>query len=98
MRPLFDRLVEEAKKLGDDVRVEPKKHYIAFRRLYNFAIVYVYTDKLEVGLHLERPELDPRILNAEWGFSRILHRVILKDEKDIDSKFLSWLKASYDAS
>jgi len=99
MKPLFELLMNEAEKLGADVRVEPKKFYIAFRRGYNFAIVSVYTSKLEVGFPVQPPEADPRMMDiSKWGFSRILYGIVLKDEKDIDASLLKWLKASYDAS
>ena len=99
MKPLFEHLMNEARKLGEDVRVEPRKFYIAFRRGYNFAIVSVYTSKLEVGFPVQPPEADPRMMDiSKWGFSRILYGIILKDEKDIDESLLKWFKASYDAS
>jgi predicted transport protein len=99
MRPLFDRLANEARKLGADLTIEPKKWYIAFRRNYNLAIVNVYTTKLEVGMPVPSPEQDPRMMDiTKWGFSRILYGIVLKDEKDIDEKLLKWLKASYEAS
>lgn len=99
MRPLFDRLANEARKLGDDVAIEPKKWYIAFRRNSNFTIVNVYTSKLEVGLPVLSPEHDLRMIDiTKWGFSRILYGIVLKDEKDVDEKLLKWLKVSYEAS
>jgi len=99
MKTLFDRLMNEAKKLGEDVSIEPRKFYIAFRRTYNFAIVNVYTSKLEIGFPVQSPERDPRMSDiSKWGFSRILYGIVVKDDNDIDKKFLRWLKASYDAS
>lgn len=99
MRPLFDRLMNEAKKLGEDVRIEAKKFYIAFRRAYNFAVVYVYTSKLVIGFPVSPPEPDPRMIDtSKWGFSRILQGIVLEDESGVDEKLLKWLKASYDAS
>jgi predicted transport protein len=99
MRPIFNRIEAEAKKLGDDVRVEAKKYYIALRRTYNFAIVYPYTSKLVVGLASPPPEPDPRAEDASnWGFSRILHSITIKSENDVDDKFINWLRASYEVS
>jgi predicted transport protein len=99
MKPLFERIATEAKKLGDDVIVEAKKFYIALRRTYNFGIVYIYTNKLVVGLASAPPEPEPRASDASnWGFSRILHKIELTDELDVDDKFVKWLKASYEAS
>lgn len=99
MRPVFDRLAAEAKKLGDDVSIEAKKFYIAFRRTYNFAIVYPYTTKLVVGLACAPPEPEPRASDAvSWGFSRILHKIELEIEENVDDKFVKWLKTSYEIS
>jgi predicted transport protein len=99
MKPIFEQLVSEAEKLGDDVKIEPKKFYIAFRRAYNFAVINVYTSKLEVGFPVPSTEPDTRMIDiSKWGFSRILYGIILKDKNDIDERLLKWLKASYEAS
>lgn len=99
MRPTFDLLADEAIKLGADVRVEAKKWYIAFRKIYNFAVVYVYTTKLEVGLPSPPPDADPRMIDiAKWGFSRILYGIVLRAPNDVDDRLRKWLKAAYEAS
>jgi len=99
MKPLFDRLASEVNKFGPDVRIYAKKHYIAFQRNYIFAVIHIYTNKVEAGMVLESSEPDPRLLDAsDWGWSRVTHCVVLTQDKDIDEKVLEWLRASYSNS
>ena len=67
---LFESLAAYLLALGDDVQQKQLKHYIAFRRLKNFACVVPYKDKLLVLL-----KLDPDSVTLEDGFSRDLRNI-----------------------
>jgi len=85
MRPVFDRLEAEARKLGSDITIYAKKYYIAFQRNYIFAVVNVYTNKIEVGVVLEGAQVGERLLDgSDWGWSRVTHYFVLNHEKDVD--------------
>lgn len=99
MKPVFNHLVTGVKKFGQDVSIEPRKWYIAFRKTYNFAVINIYMNKLEVGLPLPSPDQDSRMMDiSNWGFSRILYGIVIKDDSDIDDRLLKWLRAAYDSS
>lgn len=99
MKPVFIHLSEEVKKFGQDVSIEPRKWYIVFRKTFNFAIINIYTNKLEVGLPSPSPDKDPRMIDiSNWGFGRILYGIVIKDDSDIDDRLVKWLRAAYDSS
>ena len=55
--------------MGDDVQVKTLKYYAAFRRIKNFACIYVSPRKKVITLHLK---VDPKSLPLEKGFTRDL--------------------------
>jgi hypothetical protein len=98
MRPVFERLETEARKLGADITIYTK-YYIAFQRNYIFAVVNVYTNKIEVGVILEGGQAGGRLLDgSDGGWSRVTHYFVLNYEKGVDEQATSWLKTSYDSS
>jgi len=99
MRPVFDRLEAEARKLGTDINVYAKKYYVAFQRNYIFAVIHVYINKLEVGLVLEGRPTEEGLLDASgWGWSRLTHYFVLTESKEVDDRVARWLKGSYESS
>jgi predicted transport protein len=99
LRPVFDRLYEEALKLGEDVELAVCKTQASFRRAYQFAIVRP-TNKTMVDLSLALPkDTEPTAIlhrdptrdaddRAQW-------RIRLGDVKDVNTEVRKWLKAAY---
>jgi predicted transport protein/polyhydroxyalkanoate synthesis regulator phasin len=56
VREIYETLKSELQSLGSDIKVNPQKHYIAFRRNRNFASVQAYNTKGIVRVYLN---LDP---------------------------------------
>jgi len=96
MRPIFDALVDRLKKEIGDFTVYAKKYYIAFQRTFNFAVLYVYKNKIEVGLTLHSTVTSGRLHDgSNWGWSRINYTISLSKPSDIDDELIDWLKESY---
>jgi hypothetical protein len=95
-RPLYDKLLERLKsELGDFVPYA-KKYYLALQTTYNFAVIHVYSDRIEVGFALEGSEHSDRAKDAtNWGWSWLTHSVSIRDENDIDDELIGWIKESY---
>lgn len=94
LRPLYDRLVAEARALGDDVEVAPKKTGVSLRRKKQFALVEAPSrTRLQVGLNLgDKPGTDR--LRTSSGMCS--HRVDVAEEAQVDGELLGWLREAYD--
>ena len=53
--------------LGDDVQEKHLKSYVAFKRIRNFASVFIRKKQLELVLYVK---VDPATVNLEDGFTR----------------------------
>ncbi|MCU5396546.1 DUF5655 domain-containing protein [Bacillus toyonensis] len=106
-RQLIDRF--EALKLymlalGDDVQVKILKHYIAFKRIKNFACLEVHPQSDKILLYLK---VDPKHVELQSGFTRdvtnIGHygtgdlEIIITSDEDIE-KAKNLIYMSYDVS
>ncbi|MGG0236541.1 DUF5655 domain-containing protein [Bacillus tropicus] len=106
-RQLIDRF--EALKLymlalGDDVQVKILKHYIAFKRIKNFACVEVHPQSDKILLYLK---VDPKQVELQSGFTRDVSNighygtgdleVIITNDEDIE-KAKHFINMSYDVS
>lgn len=99
LRPIYDAVVEAARKLGNDVEVAPKKAYVSLRRKKQFAIIAPTTKtRVDLGLNLKGEKATKR-LELSGGFnSMVSHRIRLEGKKDVDAAVRKWLKAAYAAA
>ncbi|MBC2683855.1 DUF91 domain-containing protein [Bacillus toyonensis] len=106
-RQLVDRF--EAIKLymlalGDDVQVKILKHYIAFKRIKNFACLEVHPQSDKILLYLK---VDPKQVELQSGFTRDVSNighygtgdleVIITSDENIE-KAKHFINMSYDVS
>ncbi|PDY52295.1 DUF5655 domain-containing protein [Bacillus toyonensis] len=106
-RQLIDRF--EALKLymlalGDDVQVKILKHYIAFKRIKNFACLEVHPQSDKILLYLK---VDPKHVELQSGFTRDVSNighygtgdleVIITSHDDIENA-KNFINMSYDVS
>ncbi|MCH5476426.1 endonuclease NucS [Bacillus cereus] len=106
-RQLIDRF--EALKLymlalGDDVQVKILKHYIAFKRIKNFACLEVHPQSDKILLYLK---VDPKQVELQSGFTRDVSNighygtgdleVIITSDENIE-KAKHFINMSYDVS
>lgn len=100
MRPVFDKLAERVKAMLD-VQPYARKQFLAFKRNYIFVLVHPYTDRMEIGLHLEgeEPPNPPfmKALGGRWG-SRITHFTKLSKPEDVTEELMTWIRKSYELS
>lgn len=94
LRPLYERLVSEARALGDDVEIAPKKTGVSLRRRKQFALVEVPSrTRLQVGLNLRGKPPTER-LRASSGMCT--HRIDISEADQIDEELIAWLREAYD--
>lgn len=104
LRGIYDALASHLESLGDDVSINPQKHYIAFRRNRNFASVQIYNQKKLIRIYLN---LDPDEVDIDETFMRDVRQIghfgtgdleiTIKEKRDIE-KIISLIEDSYNAS
>jgi predicted transport protein len=90
--------------LGDDVQVKILKHYIAFKRIKNFACVEIHPQTGKLLLYLK---VNPQSITLESGFTRDVSNighygtgdleVVITSDEDIE-KAKHFINMSYDAN
>jgi hypothetical protein len=98
MRPVYDRLAEAARALGDDVQFAPKKGYVSLRRNKQFCTIHASTaDRVDVGLQLKGVAPAGRLEAAGSWNAMVSHRVRVGAVGEVDRQLLGWLKQAYAA-
>jgi hypothetical protein len=99
LRPIFEALVTEARKLGNDVKVCPCKTIVPFYRARVFAEVKPATrTRVELSFALEGVPFkgllkpNPRANDKD----RLKHQIHLATPADVTAEVLKWLKVAYD--
>jgi len=94
LRPIHDRLVEAARKLGGDVEVSAKKTGVSLRRARQFALIQPATNtRIDLGLRLDGVPLGGRL--EKWPNTMCSHRVRLESAAQVDRELLQLLKKAY---
>lgn len=68
----FEELKDYMMSLSDDVQMKTLKHYIAFKRIKNFACVEVHPQTEKILLYLK---VNPETVTLEPGFSRDVRNI-----------------------
>ncbi len=97
LKPLYDKLVSEIEKFGDDVELAPKKAYVSLRRKKQFGLIQPSTKtRLDIGINLKGVEPGGKLEKAGSWNTMVSHRVKLSTDDNIDSELIGWLKAAYE--
>ena len=97
LKPWYDKLVTEIKKLGSDVEISPKKAYVSFRRKKQFAIIQPSVKtRLDVGLNLKGVAPDSTLEAAGTWNSMCSHRAKIEEEKTINEDLFRWIREAYE--
>jgi predicted transport protein len=99
---LFENLKSFITALGDDVQVKQLKHYIAFKRIKNFACVEVHPHSEKLLVYVK---VNPETVELEQGFSRDVRNIghygtgdleiTIKNQTDLD-KAKKLIETSYE--
>lgn len=96
LKPIYDQLISEIQKFGDDIELAPKKAYMSLRRKKQFALIQPSTKtRIDVGLSLKGHEITDRL---EKYNAMCSHRVRVTGAEDIDQELIDWLKAAYESA
>lgn len=96
LRPIYEHLLAEILKFGDDIQIAPMKAYVSLRRGKQFACIQPSTkDRVDVGIKLKGVEATDRL--EAGGFNGMVsHLVKVTDIAQVDDELLAWLRAAYE--
>jgi len=96
-KPIYDQLMSEIGKFGNDIEIAPKNAYVSLRRKKQFAILQPATKKrFEIGINLKGHEPKGKLEAINTANEMCSHKINLADSKDIDKEVIEWIKTAYD--
>lgn len=96
LRPIYDKLLSEIEKHGQDFEIAPKNTYVSLRRKKQFAILNPATKtRFEIGINLKGQEAQGKLL-AEKPNSMCSHKINIAALEEIDEEVVGWIKLAYD--
>ena len=99
LKPIYDKLVVEISKFGDDITNTPKKGSVSLIRKRQFALIKPATKtRIDLGLKIKDKPIEGKLENSGPFGTMCTHRVQLTSVDDIDADVLSWIKEAYDKS
>src|SRR5690606_30401560 len=72
VRDRYEALKSFIEALGDDVQIKILKHYVAFKRIQNFACVEVHPQNKKILIYLK---IDPDQITIEKDFTRDIRSI-----------------------
>lgn len=97
--PIYEALITEISKFGDDITRAPKKDSVSIIRKKQFALIKPATKtRVDLGLKLKGKPTTDRLGNSGPFGSMCTHRVQLTVATDVDEELIGWLKEAYEAA
>ncbi len=94
-RPIYDHLINEISKFGNDIEIAPKNANVSLRRKKQFVLLHPITKtRFEIGINLKSQEPAGKLLAS--GNAMCTHKINLTEISDIDREVLDWLKKAYE--
>jgi hypothetical protein len=96
VRPIYDAVMQEVRRFGEDVEVSPKKAYVSLRRSKQFALLQPAASRLDVGINLKDLPATARLEPSGSFNAMVSHRVRVTSATEVDAELIGWLRAAYD--
>jgi len=97
LKPIYDKIIKEISKFGNDIEIAPKKAAVSLRRKRQFALVQPSTKtRVDLGLKLKDKPVGERLGNSGPFGTMCTHRVKIENPSEIDKEVISWLKEAYE--
>lgn len=95
LKPIYDKLISEIKKFGNDVEIAPKNAYVSIRRKTQFAMLTpAGKTRFEIGINLKGEPAKGRLESAGSNMM-CSHKINITSEKEIDKEVIEWLRKAY---
>jgi len=96
-RPIYENLITEIHKFGEDIEIAPKNAYVSLRRKKQFAILQPATKtRFEIGINLKGQEPKGKLEGVNTSNAMCSHKINVTDINDIDNEVTEWIKTAYD--
>ena len=96
-KPIYDQLMSEIEKFGNDIEIAPKNAYVSLRRKKQFAILQPATKtRFEIGINLKGHEPKGKLEAINTANAMCSHKINLANSNDIDKEVIEWIKTAYD--
>lgn len=97
--PIYEKLMAEIKKLGDDITITPKKGSVSIIRKRQFTLIKPATKtRIDLGLKIKDKPTTDRLENSGPFGTMCTHRVRLSDVAEVDAELISWITEAYEKS
>lgn len=97
--PIFEKLLDVVKAMGDDITITPKKTSVSIIRKRQFALIKPATKtRIDLGLKLPGKETGERLGNSGPFGTMCTHRLKLTEVAQVDRELIGWLQEAYDLS
>jgi hypothetical protein len=99
LRPIYDKLYELARSIGDNIKISPGKTIVSIYRNHVIAQVKPSTrTRIDFGLALKDTPAKERLIDT-GGLAkkdRITHRIEITSVDDVDAFVEKWLRRAYE--
>ena len=96
-RPVYENLMAEILKFGNDIDIAPKNAYVSLRRKKQFALLQPATKtRFEIGLILKGQEAKGVLEIIPTANAMCSHKINIEKESDITAEVLDWIRIAYD--
>ena len=95
--PIYECLLKEIKKLGDDIKITPKKGSVSIIRKKQFTLIKPATKtRIDLGLKIKDKPTTDRLENSGPFGTMCTHRVRLTDAAEVDAELMAWIAEAYE--
>lgn len=97
--PVYQKLMAEIGKFGNDIEIAPKNAYVSLRRKKQFALLQPATKtRFEIGIILKGQEAQGKLEKINTPNAMCSHRINVSDVGEIDSEVIGWLGKAYEGA
>lgn len=94
---IYEKLVDEIKRFGNDVEFAPKKAYISVRAKKQFALIQPSTKtRLDVGVNIKGKEPEGRLEKSGSFNAMCSHRIRIESLDEVTPEVINWLHEAYE--
>jgi predicted transport protein len=95
--PVYQKLMTEIEKFGNDIEIAPKNAYVSLRRKKQFALLQPATKtRFEIGIILKGQESKGTLEKINTANAMCSHKINVAGVNEIDGEVIDWLKKAYE--
>lgn len=94
--PVYETLLADILKFGNDIEVAPKNAYVSLRRKKQFAILQPVTKaRFEIGINLKGQEAHGILEPIQAVGAMCSHKISISVKEDITDEVMEWIRKAY---